>query len=157
MNMSTKKSSFLSTNWPAGLPLMVVGGLAIWFSREYPMGTLSAMGPGMLPVFLGGVLVLIGAFLSLQNAPKLNDDGEEKIALRSWGCVALGMLAFVAFGAWFGLLPATISLVALSAAGDRRNSLIDVLALSVGMSLIASLVFVYALGLPFPLLKFGGL
>ena len=54
----------------AGLFLLCLAGIALWFSAELPAGTLRAMGPGMLPralavlVGLMGVLLLVTSWLA---------------------------------------------------------------------------------------------
>ncbi|MBL8697898.1 MAG: tripartite tricarboxylate transporter TctB family protein [Alphaproteobacteria bacterium] len=54
----------------AGLFLLGLAGVALWFSAELPAGTLRAMGPGMLPralailVGLSGILLLVASWLA---------------------------------------------------------------------------------------------
>ena len=53
----------------AGLFLLVVAGIALWFSADLTAGTLRAMGPGMLPralavlVAIAGIVLIAGAWL----------------------------------------------------------------------------------------------
>ncbi|MFS8115361.1 tripartite tricarboxylate transporter TctB family protein [Rhizobium jaguaris] len=46
-----------------GLLMMVVGSAFSYFGWAYDVGTLSQMGPGFMPVALGGILVLLGLLI----------------------------------------------------------------------------------------------
>jgi hypothetical protein len=48
----------------AGLMFIGVGILAVFFAREYPMGSAFRMGPGYFPTYLGAISVVLGAILT---------------------------------------------------------------------------------------------
>jgi len=75
--------------------------------------------------------------------------------LRGGICIILGILAFLAFGKYFGLIPATFAIVFISALGDRSNSVVQALLLSLAMCVIAAVVFWWALQLQLPLFRWG--
>ena len=58
-------------------------------------------------------------------------------------------------GHWGGLLPATFAIVFISALGDRKNTIKQAFVLSLGMSVIAVVVFWWALQLQLPLFRWG--
>ena len=49
----------------AGLLFIALGSFTIAHSRDYAMGTLTAMGPGYFPAILGGMMILFGVTMSL--------------------------------------------------------------------------------------------
>jgi len=51
----------------AGLLFVVFGGLAMWLSTTYNMGTAARMGPGYFPFWLGGTLALLGAIVLFKS------------------------------------------------------------------------------------------
>lgn len=47
----------------AGLMFIIFGGLTMWLSQSYNMGTAARMGPGYFPFWLGMVLAALGAIV----------------------------------------------------------------------------------------------
>ncbi len=141
----------------AGALMLLFGLYAIFQGRMYPIGTLSRMGPGYFPVALGVILSLIGiaiAATARSNIP----EGEEKPLppeWRGWICIIASVIAFIVIGRYGGLLPATFAVVFISALGDRDNTWKDALILSIGMVIIAVVVFWWALQMQFPLFQWG--
>ena len=74
--------------------------------------------------------------------------------LRGSVCILLGILAFLGLGHYGGLLPATFAIVFISA-GDRNNTVKQALVLALGMSVVAVVVFWWALQLQLPLFRWG--
>jgi putative tricarboxylic transport membrane protein len=135
----------------AGLFLIVVGVLAVFFARNYPFGTSLRMGPGYFPTVLGGLMVLFGLYIFSTG---LRSD--EKIE-GSWPLRALIVLplALVLFGVLIeraGFVPALLVLIFGSALAGTEFRLIEMLIFSVLLTALCAIVFVWALGLPYPLL-----
>lgn len=122
-------------------------------SFNYDVGTSARMGAGYFPMVLGALLLLIGALLlaTPESAQEEEDVGAPQY--RGWACVIGGMLAFIVLGAYAGLIPATFSLIFISALGDKENSLTTAVSLALCMTVIAVLVFSYGLQIQFPLLR----
>ena len=70
-------------------------------------------------------------------------------------CIVLSIVAFIVFGTYGGLLPATFAVVFISALGDRQNTLKSAFVLAVAMSIISVVIFWWALKLQFPLFTWG--
>lgn len=147
-----------------GGALMVLIGLgAIYGGTGYHIGTLSHMGPGFFPAALGGLLALTGLLIAMSARSSDGDEAEAPVEghphglpdLRGGICILLGILAFLLLGHYGGLLPATFAIVFISALGDRTNTIKQALLLSVGMSVIAVVVFWWALQLQLPLFRWG--
>lgn len=152
-----------------GGALMVLVGLgAIYAGTDYHLGTLSHMGPGFFPAAIGALLAFVGLLIAVSARSKGVDISDEvKVPTEGGGhstafpdirggvCILLGILAFLLLGEWGGLLPATFAIVFISALGDRTNTWKQAIALSVGMCVIAVIVFWWALQLQLPLFRWG--
>jgi len=51
----------------AGLMFMLLGGLFIGFSTNYPMGSAVRMGPAYFPTWLGGLMAALGAIVFFRS------------------------------------------------------------------------------------------
>lgn len=140
-----------------GALMFVIGVGAALQGATYRMGTLSRMGPGYFPVALGTILAVIGAAIFVMAgvgeapAPKKKRPPE----WRAWFCIGSSVVAFMAIGLYGGLVPATVAIVFISALADRKNTLKDAILLAAAMSVIAAVVFWWALQVPFPLFRWG--
>ena len=151
--MQQKKSDLVS----AGLLVLLGIGLASG-SLQYGIGTLARMGPGYFPLLLGVLLIGIGALIGVspaQSSERSDASSGSRLAIRPWICVVCGVLAFIVLGQYGGLVPATFALIFISALGDKHNSLRAALALAVGVTVAAALIFVYGMQMQFPLFTWG--
>lgn len=150
-----------------GGALMVLTGLAaVAAGLQYHTGTLSRMGPGFFPVAVGALLAFVGVLIASsarnQPAPSKTEQpsghGHSHAApdLRGTVCIVLGTLAFLLFGVYGGMIPATFAIVFISALGDRSNSIKQAAALAVAMCVIAAVVFSWLLQIQLPLFTWGG-
>jgi len=135
----------------AGLFLIGVGVVAVFFARNYSFGTSLRMGPGYFPTVLGCLLVLFG-LSTLASGLR----GGEKLE-GSWPLRALIVLplALVLFGVLIdraGFIPAMLVLIFGSALAGSEFKLIEMIAFSVLLTALCAIVFVWALGLPYPLI-----
>jgi len=146
--------------------MMALGGYVAVQGFAYRVGGLTRMGPGFLPVALGVMLVLVGVVLLLRAgaAPvvvalpetMLAEDGEPAGAeWRAWGLILFSIVAFVTIGRWGGLAPATFAIVFISALADRDNTPRQAATLAAAMTVVAAVVFHWALQIQFPLLQWG--
>lgn len=143
--------------------LMALIGLgAIVRGASYKVGTLTQMGSGFFPVALGVILTGLGILIA-GNARRTSTDidlltEEDSVVARQgpewrgWLCILAGIGSFAIIGQYGGLLPATFVTVFISALGDRDNTWRSALVLAIIMSLIALVVFWWALQLQIPLI-----
>lgn len=135
----------------AGAMLIASGVASILIARDYPFGSAFRMGPGYFPTVLGGVLILFGLSLLVRGLRST-----DKIA-GGWSLRALIVLplSFVLFG-WLmdhaGFLPALVVLIFGSAAGGSQFKLGEVLLLTATVTLMSIGIFIWLLGLPYPLI-----
>jgi uncharacterized membrane protein len=136
----------------AGIMLIGTGAAAILIARNYAFGTALRMGPGYFPSLLGGLLCLFGLYMvavGLRN--KENMEGS------NWSLRALIVLplALVLFGLLMehaGFIPALLVLIFGSALAGKEFRFIEVLLLAIGLTAFSVALFIWGLGLPYPLL-----
>lgn len=136
----------------AGLMLIVVGAGAMIISRDYPMGSALRMGPGYFPMVLGGIMVVFGIVVMIQGLRS-----QEKVK-GNWSLRALFILplATVIFGVLMeevGFIPALVALIFISAAAGDQFKWIEVTVMAIALTAACTGLFIYGLGLPYPLLK----
>jgi hypothetical protein len=135
----------------AGVFLITTGAAAMWIARDYTFGTSLRMGPGYFPTILGGMLILFGIYLLATGLRS----GEPIAGAWSLRALVILPLSLVLFG-WLidraGFIPAMLVLVFGSATASTEFRLIQVLLFSIFMTALCAVVFVWALGLPYPLI-----
>lgn len=134
----------------AGLMLIGTGALSIYVAREYPFGTTLRMGSGYMPTVLGGLLVLFGLYLAVKGL-RSNEKIESGWSLRA---LIIIPLSFVAFGFLMdraGFVPALSVLVVGAALAGKEFKLTEVVLLAALLTAASVVVFVWGLGLPYPL------
>jgi hypothetical protein len=134
----------------AGLMFIGFGLVAIYISRDYPMGSAMRMGPGYFPTYLGVIMALLGAAIT---ALSFRVEGE-RVKPFAWRAMILLAVAFAVFG-WgvdhIGFVPALGALIFLSALAGREFKLKEVLVLMAVLIVGSWALFIYGLELPFPL------
>jgi hypothetical protein len=138
-------------NFLAGLFFLGTGGLGIFIAQDYPMGTALRMGPGYFPIVLSGMLILFGIYCLTQGLLK-----PEKLP-HNWSPRALLILpiATIVFGLLMehaGFIPALIVLIFIAAFAGREFKFVEVAILSVGLTIASWALFIWGLGLPYPLI-----
>jgi len=157
------QSKGFKKDYYGGTLMTLVGLAAVWAGMQYHTGTLSHMGPGFFPVAVGSLLAFVGILIAVSargDAPQQaaghgHGHGHAAPDLRGTVCIVLGTLAFLLFGKYGGMIPATFAIVFISALGDRSNSIKQAFLLSVAMCVIAAVVFSWALQLQLPLFTWG--
>jgi hypothetical protein len=134
--------------------LIFIGfGVAFGYAAlGYNIGTALRMGPGYFPLILAGIMVLLGAIIFLKSLTA----GTDVVALGTvpWlGMVLiLGALAF--FGVTvrgLGLVPALFVTIFMSAFASARTGFLAAIVMAAGLTLLCTVIFIWALGLPLPL------
>jgi hypothetical protein len=136
----------------AGLLLLCFGVLGFYLALDYPFGSALRMGPGYFPRVLSGILIAFGVFVLIRGILAF----ERVKGKWGWKPLAFITVALLAFGyvmEHFGLIPALAVMFFLAALGGHEFRFIEILILTVAMSAFAIGVFVYGLGLPYPLIQ----
>lgn len=145
-----------------GTLMTLVGLVAVTSGLQYHTGTLNRMGPGFFPVALGTLLAFVGILIAstAKSTAAEASAGNHGHAhglpdLRGVACIILGALSFLLLGRYGGLIPATFSIVFISALGDRTNTVKQSALLAMAMCVVATVVFSWALKLQLPLFTWG--
>ena len=136
----------------SGLLLIALGAAAIFIARNYPFGTALRMGPGFFPIILGGLLIVFGLYL-LACGLRSDEKIEGSWSLRALVILPLSLILFGALMERAGFVPAMLVLIFGSATATTEFRLVDVLLFAIGLTALAVAVFVWGLGLPYPLIK----
>jgi len=141
----TNNKQFLS-----GLMFLGIGAVSIFIAQDYPMGTALRMGPGYFPIVLGGIIGLFGIYELVKGLLK------PEAIKGNWSLRALIVLPLsaVLFGVTMehaGFIPAMIVLIFASAAAGPEFKLWEVGLMAVIMTAASVGLFIYGLGLPYPL------
>jgi Tripartite tricarboxylate transporter TctB family len=139
-----------SKDFWSGVMLIAIGAGALVIGRDYPFGTALRMGAGFFPLVLGAALVLFGVFFTVRGV-RSTDRIEGNWSLRA---LVVLPLAFVVFGLLMqhaGFVPALFALIVGSAAAGTEFRLVEVLLLAAFLTVVCVAVFIWALGLPYPL------
>jgi len=127
----------------------------------YRLGTLMHMGPGFLPTALGALLICLGIAIAASAVPVPEGEDEDLLPEHrewfAWACILASPLAFMLFGAFFGLAPGTFACVFVAALGDRQMTLKSSVMLSLIVTVFGVGLFSYLLQIPMPILTWRGL
>jgi putative tricarboxylic transport membrane protein len=134
-----------------GVMLIGTGGLALFMARDYQMGSLLRMGPGYFPVVLGALLILFGLYC-IASGLRSNEKIEGNWSLRGLIVLPLSLVLFGLLMEYAGFVPALIVLIFGSALAGKEFKLGEVLLLSLGLTAFSVALFIWGLGLPYPLL-----
>jgi len=134
-----------------GSLLTIIGIAFTWYALiHYDLGTLSNMGPGMFPAALGVLLAIFGTAMAIVGL--FERDGFPEIHLRQPVFVVGSVAAFALLLPPFGVLPAVLGVVIVSALADSRARPLSIALLGAALCLLAWLIFSVGLALPMPML-----
>ena len=135
----------------SGLMFLGIGAVAIYIAQDYPMGSALRMGPGYFPIVLGGIIGLFGIYELIIGVLK-PDAVKGNWSLRALIILPISAVIFGILMEHAGFIPALIVLVFVSASAGSEFKLWEVAALSVGLLIGCTALFIYGLGLPYPLI-----
>lgn len=138
----------------AGVLYFAVGVAAAWVGRAYTFGTATKMGPGYLPTVLAWGLAGIGALLIvralMEDGPKI-----ESSLVRPQFFILLAILVFSFLIERVGLAPTVVVVALVAGLASRETRWKEVAILAIGLALMCSILFVYLLGQPLEIWKWG--
>ncbi|HEY7657103.1 MAG TPA: tripartite tricarboxylate transporter TctB family protein [Burkholderiales bacterium] len=140
----------------AGLLMLAIGGIGFYMALDYPFGTTQRMGPGYFPRVLALILMVFGVYVLFRGLKV----AERVKGVWGWRALACITAALIVFG-WtmdrLGFIPALVAMFFVSAYAGHEFRWKEVVILTALMVPFAIGVFIYALGLPYPLMVgFGG-
>ncbi|WP_151718165.1 tripartite tricarboxylate transporter TctB family protein [Gemmobacter serpentinus] len=134
----------------AGALLMLAAGFFAWQTMDLRIGTALRMGPGYFPAILSGILFLLGLLVFLKAFRSTATS--EAMGAIAWRGLLFILPAPVFFGLTvrgLGFVPALFLTALIAAMASMRMKLHWALLLAFLVTLFSTLVFSYALGLPF--------
>jgi hypothetical protein len=143
--------SLRSKDFWAGLMMIATGAAAILLAHDYPFGTSTRMGPGYFPTVLGALLILFGLYLlvtGLRSEVKI----EAGWSLRALIVLPLSLVLFGVLMDRAGFVPALAVLIFGAAAAGTDFRPLEILLLTVVLTAFSVVLFVWGIGLPYPLL-----
>ena len=129
------------------------GALGMWIARDYPFGSALRMGPGYFPTVLGGIMVAMGIYVLALGLRKDHEKIQGNWSIRALIVLPISMIVFGILMEEAGFIPAMAALIPISAAASREFKWLEVLGLTVGLTILCAAGFIFALGLPYPLIK----
>jgi hypothetical protein len=149
--MNNWKAGVQSKDFWSGVIFVAVGLAAVGFGRNHPMGTVMRMGPAYFPTVLGGLLTLIG-LIAIGRALLVRGLPVGRLAYGKLALVTAANVLFALLLRPLGLVGALVILVVVSAYASARFRWPVALALAVGLAVGSSIIFVWLLGLPIPII-----
>jgi hypothetical protein len=134
----------------AGIMFLGFGAVAVYISRDYPMGSAMRMGPGYFPTYLGILMMVMGLIVAAKGFVA----GSEPIgrwAFRPLLILGLGVIAFGYVMQIAGFIPALVVLIVLASFAGRDFRPVELVILNIVLIAGAVGVFIYGIGLPYPL------
>lgn len=144
--------SWVST--AGGIFVLIFCGAFFVSSFQYELGTLARMEAGLFPLIFSGIGCLVGLAMTLLGIFKGDiKDRFEAMPVRPLIFTLLSIMSFALLIRLAGLLPAVFASTCLAGLGDAKNSAVNLIVLSVSAAFVVCVIFVWALGLPFPIIK----
>ena len=137
----------------AGLMYITTGALGMWIARDYPFGSALRMGPGYFPTVLGGIMVVMGIYVLALGLRKDHEKIQGNWSIRALIVLPISMVVFGYLMEEAGFIPAMAALIPISAAAGRDFKWLEVVPLTIGLTIACAAGFIFALGLPYPLIK----
>jgi uncharacterized membrane protein len=134
----------------SGIMFLFIGGGAIYMAQDYPMGSALRMGPGYFPIVLGAIIGLFGIWELIIGVIK-PDPVKGNWSLRALIILPLSAVIFGVLMEKAGFIIAMVVLIYVSAFSSKEFRFWEVTALAVGLTAASVGLFIYGLGLPYPL------
>lgn len=133
----------------AGALLTLAGvGAAVYALSHYSLGTVTRMGPGMMPVSLGVILAAFGLAIAL---PAWVQKGEAaSLRLRPMIFLSAAVLAFALMIEPFGLVPSVLATTVIATLAETKMSALRALMLGGAMAALTWGIFIAGLRLSMP-------
>ena len=133
----------------AGFALTLSGlASALYAMSSYSMGTITRMGPGMMPVLLGLILAVFGLAIAI---PAFFQKGEGVIfRTRALIFLSASVLCFALMIETFGMLPSVFATTVVATLAETKISLVRAVILGASMALLTWAVFIAGLRLNIP-------
>jgi hypothetical protein len=137
------------TNASAGAVFILFGLVFGAQSLGLEIGTAFRMGPGYFPLVLSGILLLLGLAIVATSVSAASGEGIGPIAWRGLLFILPAPIFFGLTVRGLGFVPAVFLTTLIAGLASPKMRLHWALLLATGVTVFATLVFSYGLGLPF--------
>lgn len=147
------RSTLARRNVLAGLMFMALAILALWLSRNYPVGTALRMGTGYVPRLLAWILLGLGlviVLIDLWQRPEEHVDREQLPVLRPLVFVTLSIVVFGLTIERLGLIIAIMLLVMIGSLAGQGRRWVEAMVAGLAMAAASVAIFIWGLGLSIP-------
>jgi hypothetical protein len=143
-------------NFVSGLALIALAAFAVWAVRNLSQGTLTSIGPAMMPRWIAVGVGLCGFILVIDS---LIERGSplEPWSVRGPLSVSLGMIVFALFIERLGFIVAAPLAMIICGFGSKDMRWKELLVFALALTLFCVGLFRYALNQPIPILLLPGL
>jgi hypothetical protein len=135
----------------SGAMFVAFGAFFALEALRYEFGTPFRMGPGFMPIVLGGVLIALGIAVVAKGIGKPDREAPTPWPWRGIALVLGTIMFFAATIRGLGFIPVVLIAAFATALSSRRNNMLSALVISVGLTLLCYLIFVVGLGMLVPL------
>lgn len=135
-------------NGLCGAMFVAVGTFFAVQSLGLEIGTAFRMGPGYFPLLLAAVLILLGLII-LVEAVRFESEPVGPLAMRGMLFILPAPIVFGLTIRGLGFVPAIFLAALIASFASRRMTPVTALVLASLVTLFATVIFSYALGLPF--------
>jgi hypothetical protein len=136
----------------AGVMLIATGVASIFIARDYQFGSTMRMGPGYFPSILGAILTLFGLYV-MATGLRTGEKIASQCSLRALIVLPVSLVAFGILMTYAGFIPALAVLIFGSASAGREFKFVELLLLTLILTGLSVAIFIWGLGLPYPLIK----
>jgi hypothetical protein len=137
-------------DFASGLMFVAIGSVFSYIATTYNMGTAAKMGPGFFPFWLGVVLALLGAIITMTSMS--GKTAEDHMTKWDWPSLLWVTGSVVLFGvvlAYLGLILSILVLVFISAMASHEFHWKGTVVNAAILNVIAYIAFVWGLKLQF--------
>lgn len=134
----------------SGAIFVAFGAYFVLEAMRYEFGTPFRMGPGFMPIMLGGILVALGVAVAAKGLGKPDEGAPPRWPWRGIALVLGAIIFFAATLRGLGFLPVVLITGFATAMSSTRNTILSALVVSVGLCILCLLIFVVGLGLIVP-------
>jgi hypothetical protein len=136
----------------AGLVYIGTGAVGMIIALDYPFGSALRMGPGYFPTVLGGLMIAFGIAVLLMGV-KNNEKIKGGWSIRALIVLPISAVVFGYVMEHVGFIPALALLIPLAAASGNEFKWKEIIPLTIGLTILSLGIFIWGLGLPYPLIK----
>ncbi|QYO75985.1 tripartite tricarboxylate transporter TctB family protein [Devosia salina] len=135
----------------AGAIFVAFGAYFALEAMRYEFGTPFRMGPGFMPIVLGGILIALGIAVAAKGIGKPDEEAPPPWPWRGTLLVLGTVIFFAATIRGLGFIPVVLIAGFATAMSSSRNTVLSALVIAAGLCVLCLLIFVVGLGMIVPL------